>query len=508
MLTVCTLSFNGPPSVHDFALRNTNRRSRLQTAPLRLLPAVVMALLVGCSAAPLPALKPPAPQTWRNGAVTQQDPAQPDLHSWWLAFNDPALNDLVQRALANNLDVAVARERMLAVRTLYRHSNDKYLPSLKGDTNQVIEPDASASYFIAGFDALWEIPFFGALKSNHRLATGQLDSAQAQLQSTDVTLVAEVARCWIELRSAQEQVRLLAAVRDADREKLQLLQVRANLKLISPTDVATSEAELARAEVALAGPERVINANAQQLAVLTGQPEPDPSWLVGGTQPQLGNWQLTSAPADMLRTRPEIASAEADVLRAAGEAGLSRADIFPHIGLGSSLDWSLNIAHNHHIRSSEGIFSVGPVIDMPLFEWGSRVALEHSKNHELTAAVYAYRQAVLQGVAEAETAMGDLQILHDREAAAQQVTQSLHGNTLALQKRSTLGLSSTLDVQDALIQQQQAQLELVSTRTERDLAYVSLYKALGGAPVQTPDVSADYDAPRLNARNNVKQSVD
>jgi outer membrane protein, multidrug efflux system len=508
MLTVCTLTFNGLPSVHDSVLRNTIRLGRLPTTALRLLPALVLTLLAGCSAAPLPDLKPPAPQTWRHGAATSQDPAQPDLHSWWLAFNDPTLNDLVQRALANNLDVAAASERMLAVRTLYRHSNDKYLPSLKGDTNQVIEPDASASYFVAGFDATWEIPFFGALKSNRRLAAGELNSGQAQLQSTYVTLVAEVARCWIELRSAQEQTRVLMAVRDADREKLQLLQVRANLKLISPTDVAAGEAELARAEVALADPERVINTNAQQLAVLVGQAEPDPAWLESGTQPQLGSWQLTSAPADMLRTRPEIASAEADVLRAAGEAGLSRADIFPHIGLGSSLDWSLNIAHNHRIRSSEGIFSVGPVIDVPLFDWGSRVAQEHSKNHELKAAVYTYRQAVLQGVAEAETAMGDLQILHDREAAAQQVTQSLDNNTLALQKRNKLGLSSTLDVQDALIQQQQAQLELVSTRTERDLAYVSLYKALGGAPVQTPDVSADYNAPALNARNNVKKSVD
>jgi outer membrane protein, multidrug efflux system len=467
-----------------------------------------MALLVGCSAAPLPELKPPAPQTWRNGATAPQDPALPDLHSWWFAFNDPALNDLVRQALANNQDVAAASERLLAVRTLYRHSNDKYLPNVKGDTNQVIEPDASASYFIAGFDALWEIPFFGALKSNRRLATGELDAAQAQLQSADVTLVAEVARCWIELRSAQEQARLLAAIRDADREKLQLLQVRANLKLVSPTDVSAGEAEVARADAALADPERVINANAQQLAVLVGQPEPDPAWLVPGEQPELGNWQLTSAPADMLRTRPEIASAEADVLRAAGEAGLSRADIFPHIGLGSSLDWSLNIAHNHHIRSSEGIFSVGPVIDMPLFDWGSRVAQEHAKNHELKAAVYAYRQAVLQGVAEAETAMGDLQLLHEREAADIQAAQSLDGNTLALQERRKLGLSSTLDIQEALIQQQQAQLELVSARTERDLAYVSLYKALGGAPVPPPDVSADYDAPALNARNNVKKSVD
>jgi outer membrane protein, multidrug efflux system len=469
-------------------------RKFLRTGGLpRLLPALVLTVLAGCSA-PLPELKPPVPQSWRNAAVSPPGPAQPDLQHWWLAFNDPGLNAVVQRALENNLDVAAATEHVIAARTLYRHATDKYLPSLRADTNQVIEPNASASYFIAGFDALWEMPFFGALKSTHRLANGTLDAAHAQLQSTYVTLVAEVVRCWVELRTAQEQARLLTSVRDANREKLRLLQVRADLKLVSPSDVANAKAELARSEMALTDPQRAINANAQQLAVLLGQPEPDADWLESGTQPQLGDWQMTSAPADLLRTRPEIASAEAEVLRAAGEAGISRADIYPHIGLGASLDWSLTLLSHHNVfRSGEGIFSAGPVVDMPLFDWGMRVSRAHARNHELQASVYAYRQAVLQGVAETETAMSDLQQLHLREAAAEQAVQALDGNTAALDKRRGLGLSSTLELQDAMVAQQNARLELISTRAQRDLAYVSLYKALGGAPLPPVDVAADYE---------------
>jgi outer membrane protein TolC len=333
------------------------------------------------------------------------------------------------------------------------------------------------------------------LKSTHRLAKGNLDGAQADLQSAYVTLVAEVARCWISLRTAQRQAELLTAVRDANREKLRLLDVREQLKLTSPTDVAAAKAELARSEMALADPQRAINANAQQLAVLLGQSEPDRAWLEGGAQPQLGNWQMTHAPADLLRTRPEIAAAEAQVLRAAGEAGISHADVYPHIGLGSSLDWSVNLfSHHNFIRSGEGIFSVGPVIDMPLFDWGMRMAKAHSQDHGLRAAVYAYRQAVLQGVAETETAMGDLQQAHMREAAAMQAAQALDGNAAALDKRRALGLSSTLELQDAMIAQQNAQLELISARAQRDLAYVSLYKALGGAPLPPVDVDADYKA--------------
>jgi len=470
--------------------------SRRQNAGLNLLCALGLTVLAGCTAAPLPALKPPVPQTWRNAPAAAPNAAKPDLQNWWQAFNDPQLNSLVQQALADNLDVKAAAERVLAARALYRHTDDKFLPNLRFDTNQVIQPDASASYFIVGFDALWEMPFFGMLKSTHRLAAGNMDLARAQLQGAYVTLVAEVARCWIALRSAQEQARLLNAVHDANQEKLRLLQVRENLKLASPTEIATAQAELARSEMALTDPQRAINANAQQLALLLGRNEPDPEWLQeNGAQPQLGDWQMTSAPADLLRTRPEIAAAEAEVLRAAGAAGISRAAIYPHIGLGASLDWSVNLlSHHTFIRSGDGIFSAGPVIDMPLFDWGTRIAQAHSHQHELRAAVYAYRQAVLQGVAEAEIAMGDLQQAHMRETAAGKAAQAFGNNAAALDKRHGLGLASTLDMQDAAIAQQNAQLALISARAERDLAYISLYKALGGAPQPPVNVAADYKA--------------
>jgi outer membrane protein TolC len=463
----------------------------MKTALHRHLPAMGLlawglVVLAGCSAAALPELKPPVPKTWRNAPAGVAPPTA-DLHGWWQALGDPELNDLIDRALLGNLDVAQAAERMRAARLLNRHAHDPYLPSLHGRTNDVIDPDTTASYFVAGFDAVWELPLFGAWQSSQRVAQGQLNGADAALRGAQVSLVAEVSRRWIELRSAQQQARLLTAIGDALQEKLRLLQVREQLKLVSPPEVARVQAELARAQAALAEPQQTINSSVQQLAVLLGQPEPDPQWLQPGAQPQLGQWQLTTAPADMLRARPEIASAEADVLRAAGELGMSRADIYPHIGLGTSLQWSANIAANYRVHTGEAIFSYGPIIDVPLFDWGQRVANAHAKDHELRAAVLAYRQAVLQGVAEAETAMGDLEQLRGRETASQQVSQALQGSMTALRKRAELNLSSNLDIQDGLIEGHRAEMDVVSAIAARDLAYVALYKALGGAPMpETP----------------------
>ncbi|WNL45188.1 TolC family protein [Dyella sp. BiH032] len=457
-----------------------------------LLCAAIGVALAGCSVEPLPALKPPLPDAWRHAPQGVAPPAA-DLRRWWQALGDPALDGLIDRALRGNLDVAQAAERLKAARLIGGHAKDAYLPNVHGRTNDVVNPDTSASYFMVGFDASWEFPLFGAWQSTRRIADGQVGAAQAALRGAQVSLVAEVTRRWVELRSAQRQEGLLTAIRDAQQEKLRLLRTRVDLKLAPPAEAARAEADLARAEAALAEPRQAINANAQQLAVLLGQNEPDPAWLEPGAQPRLGDWQLTAAPADLLRTRPEIAGAEAEVIRAAGELGMSRADIYPHIGFGSSMQWSINIATNHRARNHEGIFSAGPVIDIPLFDWGQRVATAHAKDHDLNAALFAYRQAVLQGVAEAEVAMGDLEQLRGREQALAQAAQASGGGVAATRKRAELGLGSGLDLQDSLIDSHRAELELAAAIAQRDLAYVSLYKALGGAPMPEPPPSRSTD---------------
>jgi len=444
---------------------------------------LVLFMLGGCSVAPLPALKPSTPDTWRNAPAKVQ-PLRPDLNGWWHAFGDPELDALVERALQNNLDVAQAVERLRATRLLSRHIQDPYLPSLSIQSRDAVSADTSTSNYLVGFDALWELPLFGVKQSADRLAQGTEERVKADLRSTQVSLVAQVTRCWIELRSAQQAQKLLVAVQENQREKLRLLRVREDLKLVTPVDIAGAQADLARADMALGEPRQAINRNAQQLALLLGQSEPDLHWLQPGPLPTLGQWQLNSVPTDLLRTRPEIAGAEAEVIRAAGEAGMSRAEIYPHISFGTSLQWSLNLDSNRkRTRSGDSIFSYGPGISIPLFDWGLRVARAEAQDHQLQAAVLAYRQSVLLGVAEAETALGDLEQLRQREQSSQQALSAVQARLEAGRQRSRLGLQSDLDLKNEQIDQHQAMLQLTRARTERNIAYVALYKALGGAPL-------------------------
>ncbi|MFA6231334.1 MAG: efflux transporter outer membrane subunit [Rhodanobacter sp.] len=445
--------------------------------------------MAGC-AAPLPKLTPSLPAQWQHKIGSDQAKAG-DLHGWWHAFGDPELDALVNRALRDNLDVAQAIERLRAVRALHHSAEARYLPSLRISTNDVVDPSARASYLLVGFDANWELGLFGRSEGTRREAQGALDASFADLRTTQVSLVAEVVREWVELRTAQQQEQLLTGISQARQHEWELLKVRQHLQLVSSSVVDQAQASFEQSKAALAAPRQSINASAQRLAVLMGQNHPDPVWLQAAPPPELGQWKLDSTPANLVRTRPEIARAEADVLQAAGALALAHADLFPSLGIGGSIDWSTDIDNNRKLKSaSSGIASLGPEINIPLFDWGMRLANKHAKDHELKASVLAYRQAVLQGVTEVETALGGLQQQEQREEQSAAAWRALQRVDQSVQTRQRLHLASALEQTESDIAAAQAAVELADARAAHSLAYIALFKALGGAPLPSAEQPA------------------
>lgn len=449
------------------------------------------AVLTACATQPLPVLAPSVPAQWQQAA--QADAGKVDLRGWWHAFHDPQLDALVDTALQGNLSVAAAREHLLAARALERSSKYVYFPGLRAKTMDAIDPDARATYFVAGFDALWEIPLFGRDVATARQAQGNHDLALADLQQARVSLVAEVVRNWLDLRAAQQRQVTLDAMRDEREQQLQLWQTRLRLKLADPGTVAQAEAAATQARAAAAEPAQSMHAAAQALAALLGRDAPDPAWLAPGALPDLGALALHSAPADLLRTRPEIAHAEASVLAAAGDAGVAHADMYPSVKLGGSIVWATNMA-TYRRPGDSAIASVGPLLDIPLFDWGLRRAQSHAKTHELRAAVFAYRQAVLDGVAEVQTALGRLALQREQEQQSTQAAAALERAHAAVAKRVELGLDSPLEQLDSAVADGQAQLAAIDARAAHGLAFVSLYKALGGAPLPVEAEANDQAA--------------
>jgi NodT family efflux transporter outer membrane factor (OMF) lipoprotein len=442
--------------------------------------ALLLVGLAGCAAQPLPKPELATPAAWRHAAPAPD--ATIPLQTWWKGFQDAALDQLVARALRENLDLAQAVERLRAARVLREHSGARYLPYLRAKTDEVVNPNASASYLVSGFDAVWEFGLFGRREGTARMTQGELDEAGATLEAARVSLIGEVVANYLMWAATRERLLLLQQSVDAQQQQLSLLRVRVSLGLAAPLQLAEASAQLAKSTGAGLQAGQQADALAQQLALLLGQAQPDPAWLPGQGLPEHSPAAVVSTPAELLRSRPEIRRAEAQVLLAAGEADIARADRLPNLGIGGTVVWSTNIARNRR-ESDFDISSIGPLVDIPLFDWGLRKANADAKAHLLKAAVLAYRQAVLRGYAEVEIALGNLEQLRAREAAESESAAVAQHTVELVRQRVGLSLASPLDAQAALAALAQAQLARVDVATEHALAYVALFKALGGAPL-------------------------
>ena len=453
---------------------------------------ITTAALTGCTTVALPDLSPPTSAQWRHPVPV--GPAPMDLRGWWRDFHDPELDALVDRALADNLNVAQAVARLHGARALRLHADARYWPQLHARTDDAIDFSAAASYLVGGFDASWELGLFGRSEANRRVMQGALDSAAAQVEEVRVSLIGEVVADWLALGAAHEQAFLLTQIRDGRQRQLELLRVREHLGLTTASQLAEAETALAHSGTALLDIQQNIDADAQPLGLLLGRAEPEATWLQSGHLPHLGEWSLRETPADLLRTRPEIRRAEAEVLRAAGEAGLARSATLPSVGIGGTVLWATNLEHTS-VQHGTQIGSIGPIIDIPLFDWGMRLAQSKEKSFALQASVLAYREVVLEGVAETETALGNLQRQRERELLEESALSAADRSSSATTRRVELKLASPLDQQTAAIGQDEAQLELVHARAARGVAYVALFKALGGAPRPPADSETASPSP-------------
>lgn len=458
---------------------------------VRAVPLLVAVILSACASAPsIPPLPTEMPATWLH-APQGASASAPDLRGWWKAFGDARLDRLVERALADNLGVRQAMLRIGSARALHEHTYSSYLPQFGFRTLSEPVPDNSASYFQFGFDSKWEFGLFGRAESHARVTAGDIGVAEGEAQALRVTVVAEVVRRYLELRGAEQRLHLLQQVREQSAEKLRLTQARERLRLATAMETARAEADQATAAAALADPALAIDRARLQLALLLGLDRPDDELMAADPAvPRLGNLRVDTAPAELLRTRPEIRKAEGEVLKAAGEAGLAEADLYPRIGIGGALTYASRVIGHTRLSDADGIITFGPAIEIPLFDWGARRAVADAREAALSASVLAWRQAVLEGVAEAEIAMATLHRLGERAAALARSVTGLKAATESASTLARLGLADGFDrvaAQDALVQ---AQLELAQVEQERGIAFVALYKALGGAPLPPPPPDA------------------
>lgn len=443
-------------------------------------PALLLCALAGCAVPPPAPVASQAelPAEWASPGAPDPTAPVPDLANWWRVLGGDELDHLVRRALEGNPGLAAATQRVRAARSLLVPAEASLQPALRAGTGAAPNPDSRSSWFQAGFDARWEPGLFGRAEAVRTQAQAELGAVAADLAAARVTLVAEVVRTWLEVNAAHVRVAGLERMLALQRERLRLWQVRRRAEQSAPEEpararIALGEDEAARIEAALA--EQV---GRQRLALLLGDHATLPELQGVAPAVDLAALRIAAVPADLLRTRPEIRRAEQRVLKAAGAAGEARADLYPRLALGGLL--SASLALQGSATGWHSTLAAGPVIDMPLFDWGARRARVDARDAELQAALLDYRQGVLESMTDVQVAMLGLRAQADRAEVLRRSQAELVRIAGAAATRERLGLADGIERLGAELAVLQGEAALGQARLAQALAFVALYKALGG----------------------------
>ena len=455
-----------------------------------------LALLASCTVQnALPDLPQATPPAWHAGTNEGAAGLRPDLEHWWQVFHDPTLDRLVERALGENLNVRIAGQRLIAARALHHRSRSEFWPNLNFRVYEETAPGGGTGYLEMGFDSSWEFGFFGRAQSSARINLADADNAAIDDAAARVSVVAEVVRSYVELRAAQARALILDDVVRSRQAQVGLADARLRARIGSRIEAERARVELRQAQADAGETAAAMVQSEQALAVLLGTfatHDLVAPPAVPAAQPALPEVSVGESPADLLRTRPEIRRAEQNVLHAAGELGIARADLYPRLSIVGTLISSTALTGDLD-RPNKAIPLIGPAISIPLFDWGARRDVVSAREAALSAALLAYREAVLEAVAEVEGALAQFAARTHALSLAQETQAANERAAQAARKLQQIGLGDGVESASADIAFAQSRLLASNALRERALGYVAVYKSLGGAmpPARTVETAPD-----------------
>lgn len=443
---------------------------------------VIVFFWVGCVR--LPAPNPSAPADYQYGVEFRRDTLPYDIR-WWRLFEDEQLNRLEERALRQNLDLALAASRVDQVRQARHVSEAQYLPSLglsvEAQGEYAAQTGIEQRYTIAP-ELSWEIPLFGSLRETRRAARAQILETEWAFRGVVLSLTAEVATTYFNLVASEREWQIAEQTYHLRTQAAALNDSLYRYGMVSRV-VADQAHSLALAAASdRAGYERQVVQQWLSLLVLLGEePAPYSPQGLGAVlwEENLPAQLPVGLPSDLLHRRPDVMQALYALDGAAANVGLARAARFPAL----TLTLEGGVAADDWGRMFEGkpwIWSaVGSLVE-PIFAFGKLRANEAVAREEYYQAVFDYRKSFLQALSDVEQSLVGIstyrrQVEESRRQV--QLNEAVLNKTRALYRN---GMAAYLDVIDAERTCYESQLELVNLSAAHYIAYIDLFKALGG----------------------------
>jgi multidrug efflux system outer membrane protein len=466
-----------------------NKHSLNPAAALRaIVAAATLAALAACAVGPTyhspktPALEP------RN-LNTDFTPLTPGA-AWWRQFGDPVLADLEARALADNLDLHIAIARVRSARAAFNGARYDYAPHVQldgsyarskqqqpGFTADRVDVDSTS----VGFDATWEIDLFGHLRHETAAAHAAVGAETAHLADAQVTVAAEVARNYFELRGSQRQISVARDNLKNQQQALRLTLVRYEAGRVTELDTDSAQARLKATESTLPLLQSAEKRYGYRLAVLLGVPPGSLDAELAAVPVQVMTAPLPIGDVSMLlRTRPDVRVAERNLAAATERVGVATADLFPRVSFTGFVGF-LSGDTSQLGKAASRAWLVNPAVSWPALDYGSVLARLRGAKAQADGALAAYQQAVLTALEDFEDACVGYSTQEQRlSSVLEQAQASRRAAQLAeIQYREgSINFLVLLDAQRTLLQ---AEDELAQAETAANTGAVAVYKSLGGS---------------------------
>jgi NodT family efflux transporter outer membrane factor (OMF) lipoprotein len=463
---------------------------------LRGLLLLVAVAAAGCATATAKAVAPPVavPGAWQGAGGDAAAPPAGDLSRWWETLGDGTLTELVEKALVANPDLRIAQSRLRQARAQRGLAKIDLLPSIDGaltaGTSKTTGSDARESY-AAGLDASWEVDVFGATRKAVSAAQADVEASEASLHDTQVSLAAEVALGYVQLRSYQARLGISRSSLARQEETLDLTRWRAQAGLTSELDVEQARANAEQTRAQIPSLETALAQTEHALATLVGEP---PAALHGrlaseGPVPAIPDTVAVGIPADTLRQRPDVRAAERQLVAAIARVGEAKAARFPTFRLSGALGASGPTVGG--LLSAETVArSLLGSLTAPVFYRGRIRRQIEIQSEAQEQALVAYEGTVLAALEEVENAIVSLANTRRRRVSLEAAVEASRSAAELARHRYSTGLASYQTVLDTERTVLSAEDSLESSKAEGAQALIRLYKALGGGWTPAPAVAA------------------
>ena len=440
--------------------------------------------------------RPYTPPTVESAALVNAEPAlvsqQPLDPSWWAQFHDPILDALVTSTLASNHDIRIAVARVDQARAFSNEVDLDRFPEVTVGASVDRREQAVPGFteerrrittYSAGFDAFWELDVFGRVRSQRRAAAATAESFAASLDDVRVSLVAEVARNYFELRGLQQQLTVAERSLTNQRETLRLTAVRRDAGIGEEQDVASAAARVAGTEATIPPLRAALAERRHRLAVLVGvRPGALGVDLTPRDYPPLAQALAIGEPNDLLRRRPDVRVAERELAAATAVEGIAAAELYPRITLSGFLGFVAGRG-NLFGKSESAAWAVTPALSWAAFDLGSARARLRGAEAGTREVLARFEQTVLGALEETENAL--VSFREDQERLVKLVDQARESARAAsiARVRYREGAVDFLALLDAERTELQAEDAVAQAEAAVFTSVVKLYKSLGGIPM-------------------------